>query len=103
MAHHNTVFAQLLGLVPRHEFEAVAREHRHGQGLRAMSRWPQFVALGLAQLTGRQSLRDVVNNLSAQGSKLYHLGVKDGQSVVAGAGECRAAVHPSTNGCSDAC
>ena len=44
-----------------------------------MSRWSQFVALGLAQLTGRQSLRDmrdVVSNLSAQGSKLYHLGAK---------------------------
>ena len=76
MAHHNTVFAQLLRFVPRHEFEAVAREHRRGRGLRAMSRWSQFVALGLAQLTGRQSLRDIVSNLSAQGSKLYHLGVK---------------------------
>ena len=76
MAHHNTVFAQLLRFVPRHEFEAVAREHRRGQELRAMSRWSQFVALGLAQLTGRQSLRDIVSNLSAQGSKLYHLGVK---------------------------
>ena len=41
-----------------------------------LSRWSQFVALGLAQLTGRQSLRDIVSNLSAQGSKLYHLGVK---------------------------
>ena len=40
-----------------------------------MSRWAQFVALGLAQLTGRQSLRDIVSNLSTQGRKLYHLGV----------------------------
>ena len=53
MAHHNTVFAQLLRFVPRHEFEAVAREHRHGQELRAMSRWSQFVALGPAQLQSR--------------------------------------------------
>ncbi len=41
-----------------------------------MSRWAQFVALGVAQLTGRQSLRDIVSNLSAQGRKLYHLGVR---------------------------
>ena len=75
MAHHNTVFAQLLRLLPRHEFEAEAREHQHGQELRVMSRWAQFVALGFAQLTGRQSLRDIVSNLSAQGRKLYHLGV----------------------------
>ena len=76
MAHHNTVFAQLLRLLPRHEFEAEAREHQYGQGLRVMSRWAQFVALGFAQLTGRQSLRDIVSNLSAQGRKLYHLGVR---------------------------
>ena len=75
MAHHNTVFAQLLRLLPRHEFEAEAREYQHGQELRVMSRWAQFVALGFAQLTGRQSLRDIVSNLSAQGRKLYHLGV----------------------------
>ncbi len=75
MAHHNTVFAQLLKFLPRHEFEAEARWHQRGQGLRVMSRWAQFAALGLAQLTGRQSLRDIVSNLAAQGRKLYHLGV----------------------------
>ncbi len=75
MAHHNTVFAQLLRFLPRHEFDAEAREHQCGQGLRVMSRWAQFVALGVAQLTGRHSLRDIVSNLGAQGRKLYHLGV----------------------------
>ena len=75
MAHHDTVFVQLLRFLPRHEFEAEARQHQRGQGLRVMSRWAQFVALGLAQLTGRQSLRDIVSNLSTQGRKLYHLGV----------------------------
>ena len=75
MAHHNTVFGQLLKFLPRHEFEAEARHHQRGQRLRVMSRWAQFVALGMAQLTGRQSLRDIVSNLSAQGRKLYHLGV----------------------------
>ena len=75
MAHHNTVFVQLLRFLPRHEFDAEARQHQRGQGLRVMSRWAQFVALGLAQLTGRQSLRDIVSNLNTQGRKLYHLGV----------------------------
>lgn len=40
-----------------------------------MSRWSQFVAMGLAQLSGRVSLRDVASNLSAQTNKLYHLGI----------------------------
>ena len=41
-----------------------------------MSRWAQFVALGLGQLGGLQSLRDIVSNLCAQPHKLYHLGVQ---------------------------
>ena len=74
MAHHSTVFAQLLKWVPRHEFETLANRHHEGQRLRRCSRWSQFVALSVAQLAGRCSLRDIVSNLSAQTAKLYHLG-----------------------------
>lgn len=74
MAHHTTVFSQLLRLVPRHEFENLARRHHRGRKLRRMSRWSQFLALAMGQLTGRCSLRDIVSNLTAQGRKLYHLG-----------------------------
>jgi len=73
VAHHDTVFRQLLDLLPRHEFDAEAREHQKGQRLRVMSRWAQFVALGLGQLGGLQSLCDIVGNLCAQPHKLYHL------------------------------
>jgi putative transposase len=74
LAHHNTVFAQLLKFVPRHEFEALANRHHEGHKLRKMSRWSQFVAMSLAQFSGRSSLRDIISNLSAQTVKLYHLG-----------------------------
>ena len=74
MAHHNTVFSQLLKLVPRHEFETLANRHHEGRKLRKITRWSQFVAMATAQLSGRSSLRDVVSNLSAQVAKLYHLG-----------------------------
>lgn len=40
-----------------------------------MSRWSQSVAMAMAQLSGRCSLRDVVTNLEAQGRKPYHFGV----------------------------
>ncbi len=76
MSHHNTVFAQILKLVPRHEFDRLANEHHQGQKLRRMSRWSQFVALGMAQLSGRCSLRDVVSNWGAQLHKVYHLGCR---------------------------
>ena len=75
MAHNSTVLAQFLDLVPRHEFEALAKRHHKGRRLRGMTRWNQFVAMAVGQLAGRSSLRDIVSNLSAQGRKLYHLGV----------------------------
>jgi len=74
MAHNNTVFGQILKLVSRHDFEALANQHHSGQKLRKTSRWTQFVALSLGQLSQRISLRDIVSNLSAQTKKLYHLG-----------------------------
>ena len=75
MAHSTTVLGQLLSLVPRHEFESLAKRHHKGRRLRSMTRWNQFVAMAVGQLAGRSSLRDIVSNLSAQGRKLYHLGV----------------------------
>ena len=75
MAHNSTIFGHLLKLVPRHEFEGLARKHGTGRKPRKLSRWGQFVAMGMAQLSGRCSLRDIVSNLSAQSRKLYHLGV----------------------------
>jgi hypothetical protein len=74
MAHNNTVFSQLLKLVPRHEFETLAKQHHSGRRFRTASRWSQFVTLSLAQLTGRNSLRDIVENMSAQTHRLYHWG-----------------------------
>lgn len=75
MAYNNTVYTQILKLVSRHEFEALAKSHHKGRKLRKLSRWSQFVALSMAQLCGRSSLRDIVSSLSAQATKLYHLGI----------------------------
>ena len=74
MAHCNTIFSQILKLVPRHEFETLAKQHHSGRSFRTASRWSQFVTLAMAQLAGRISLRDIVENVSAQAHRLYHLG-----------------------------
>lgn len=74
MSHHNTVFSQLLKLLPRHEFETLAKQHHSGRSFRTASRWAQFVTMAMAQLSGRNSLRDIVENMSAQVHRLYHLG-----------------------------
>lgn len=74
MAHCNTIFTQMLKLIPRHEFETLANQHHSGRSFRKASRWSQFVTMAMAQLSGRNSLRDIVDNLSAQAHRLYHLG-----------------------------
>ncbi len=76
MSHHNTAFHQLLQPLPRHEFEALAKEHHQGQKLRSATRWDQFIGLTMSQLSGRQSLRDIESSLRSQQHKLYHLGAK---------------------------
>ena len=74
MAHCNTIFAQILNLVPRHEFESLAKRHHSGRAFRKASRWSQFTCLVMAQLTGRCSLRDIIDSVSSQAHRLYHLG-----------------------------
>ena len=75
MAHNSTILGQMLKLVPRHELERLASRHKSGRMARKLTRWSQFVAMGMGQLAGRAGLRDIVSNLSAQSRKLYHLGV----------------------------
>ena len=74
MAHNNTVLSQLLKMIPRHEFESLAKQHHSGRSFRTASRWSQCVTLMMAQLSGRKSLRDIVENASSQAHRLYHLG-----------------------------
>ncbi len=74
MAHNNTVFSQLLKLVSRHEFESLAKQHHSGRAFKTASRWSQFVTMMMGQLAGRNSLRDIIENISAQSHRLYHLG-----------------------------
>jgi len=76
MAHCNTVLNQVVGFFKRHEFESLARQYHVGQKFRTFNRWTQFTAMLVCQLTARKSLRDLVENLKAQGHKLYHLGMK---------------------------
>lgn len=74
MAHHNTILSQILRLVPRHDFRSLARMHDGKRRSDAMSRWSQFVAMVVAQLSGRSSLRDIESAIGSQNHLSYHLG-----------------------------
>jgi Domain of unknown function (DUF4372) len=66
MAHCNTILAQILRFVPRHEFESLASHHYSGRAFRTATRCSQFVTMAVTQLAGRISLRDIVGSVSAQ-------------------------------------
>jgi len=76
VAHCNTILNQVVRFFKRHEFEALAHKHHNGRKFRSFNRWSQFTSMLVAQLSGRKSLRDIVENLKVQGHKLYHLGMK---------------------------
>ena len=76
LSHQNTVFHQLLKPILRPDFERLAQEHHRGQKLRSATRWDQFIAILMSQLSCRQSLRDIQSNLECQHEKLNHFGAK---------------------------
>ena len=71
-----TVFAQLLDHVPSYEFHKCVTRYRGDDHLRSFSCWDQFLAMAFAQLTYRESLRDIEACLRSMTSKLYHIGLR---------------------------
>lgn len=76
MHRGQTVLAQVLRLVSHNEFRRCVDRYDGDRGTRRLSCWEQFVAMAFAQLTGRESLRDIEVCLAAQGRKLYHSGLR---------------------------
>jgi len=76
MPHHNTVFRDLLKLVPWHRFEALVEDHDADARVRRLSTKGQFVALLYGQLSGASGLREIVTGLSSHAARLYHLGAE---------------------------
>jgi len=74
MPHHNTVFRDVLKLVPWHRFDALVDEHDADARVRRLSTKAQFVALLYGQLSGACGLREIVTGLSGHTARLYHLG-----------------------------
>lgn len=70
------IFAQLIDYLPRHEFNACVRRYHGDRGVRGFSCRDQFLSMAFAQLTGRESLRDIETCLRAVPSKLYHAGFR---------------------------
>jgi len=70
------VFAQLMEFLPRHPFSQCVRRYRGDYRTRGFSCRDQFLAMAFAQLTYRESLRDIETCLRALQAKLYHAGFR---------------------------
>jgi hypothetical protein len=70
------VFAQLMDFIPKRDFDACVSRYRGNYRVRDFSCRDQFLAMAFAQMTYRQSLRDIETCLNAIQGKLYHAGFR---------------------------
>jgi hypothetical protein len=86
-----TVFAQLIEHLPHKEFQKCVSRYRGDRYSKNFSCWDQYLAMAFAQLTYRESLRDIETCLGAVGSKVYHMGFRTSvaRSTLADANESR--------------
>lgn len=91
MNEGRTVFAQLLRELPKYEFDKCVRRYGGNHRVRSFPTYEQFLVLAFAQLTARESLRDIATCLAAVGPKLYHSGFRQpvARSTLADANEQR--------------
>ncbi len=91
MNQGRTVFSQLISFLPDREFRRCVERYRGDVRLRDFTCWNQYLAMAFAQLTYRESLRDIEACLGSLQGKLYHLGFrgKVARSTLADANESR--------------
>jgi hypothetical protein len=91
MNEGRSLFSQLLEHAPHHHFRRCVERYRGNRGVRSFRCWDQFLCMAFAQLTYRESLRDIEACLGAVPGQLYHLGIRSTvtRSTLADANEKR--------------
>jgi len=85
------VLAQIMEFASRYEFNKCVDKYNGNHKVKTFTCWEQFIVMSFAQLTYRESLRDIEACLQAISNKLYHCGVKSkvAKSTLADANESR--------------
>jgi IS4 transposase len=91
MNQGRTVFAQVIGHAPHKAFQRCVNRYPGMRRLRSFTCWDQFLCMVFAQLTYRESLRDIEACLGAVPDRLYHMGIRSkvSRSTLADANEKR--------------
>src|SRR5262245_24871075 len=91
MNRGRTVFAQIIEYISHNEFQRCVERYGGDHRVRKLTCWEQFLAMAFAQLTYRESLRDIEVSLTVHHQKLYHSGFRSlvKKSTLADANELR--------------
>ena len=76
MNQGKTIFSQIMDYAPKNIFDQLVSEYKGNYRFRTFSCWDQLLCLAFAQLTFRESLRDIETCLRSNSEKLYHMGIK---------------------------
>ena len=76
MNTERTVFSQILDFIPKHQFRACVNRYNGNYRVKSFSCFDQYLTMAFAQLTYRESLRDIETCLKALHKKLYHCGFR---------------------------
>jgi transposase len=76
MNSERTLFSQIMDFVPRYEFYKCVQRYKGNYKIKSFSCWDQFLCMAFAQLTYRESLRDIQTCLRSVHHKLYHMGFR---------------------------
>ena len=71
-----TVFSQIMEFLPLHQFRRCVQRYKGDYKVQSFSCMDQFLCMAFAQLTFRESLRDIEACLRSMQSKLYHMGIR---------------------------
>lgn len=71
-----TIFSQLTEFLPQYEFQKCVERYQGNYKIQSFSCWSQFLCMSFAQLTYRESLRDIQACLRSNQQKLYHMGFR---------------------------
>jgi hypothetical protein len=71
-----TIFSQLMAFLPTYEFRQCVKHYKGHYKVKSFSCWDQFLTMAFAQLTYRESLRDIQTCLRVAQNKLYHMGFR---------------------------
>ena len=76
MYESQIVFSQLIEFLPQYEFRKCVERYQGNYYAKSFSCWDQFLCMSFAQLTYRESLRDIESCLRSLKNKLYHMGIR---------------------------